>query len=117
MRFISIFSSLLLFLFFSAQASETVKGVQIDFENFKTEMSAKLDATEKELVELRIKAKQKGSAAKAEVVADLENTRDQLRSQLSKMDDSAKENWKKFKESFAKSIENLNSKIQNSLKE
>ncbi len=104
-------------LFFYAQGSETVKGAQKDFENFKSEMSAKLETAEKELKELRAKAKEQGAAKKEEVIADLEKTRDHLRTQLEKADESAKDNWKKFKESFAKSVDNLNFKIQKSLKD
>lgn len=100
----------------SSYGSETVKGVKADIESFKAEMSQKLDKVEEELVELRAKAKEKGSDAKEDVIADLEKSRDRLKSELEKVDDKVSENWKKFKENFAKSLDNLNSKIQKSLK-
>ncbi len=80
-------------------------------------MSAKLDKVDKELEELRAKAKEKGTAVKDDVINELELTRKQLQTQLNKVDETAKDNWKKFKESFAKSVDNLNSKVQKSMKE
>lgn len=105
-----IFAILLFTL--SASASETIKGAQKDFESFKTEMSAKLETVQKQIIDLQSKAKEKGDQAQGEATKDLQKTRDQLQSQLNDMQDSGTSNWRKFKKSFGKSVDQLNTKIQ-----
>lgn len=98
-------------------ASETVKGAQKDYDSFKKEMSVKLDETEKQLVELKIKAKEKGTDVKNKTVTELEESRDKLKAQLNELEKNGKEGWASFKKNFADSLDRLNSKIQKALKD
>ncbi len=97
-------------------ASETLKGAKKDMENFKIEMSQKLEQTEKQLSELKETVQEKGGETQDKVVKDLENTRDELRRKLGEVDSTVNENWKKFKKNFADSLDSLNARIQKALK-
>ncbi len=97
------------------QASETVEGAKKDYAQFKQEMRAELDAAEAKIVELKGKAKEKGSEAQDRTIQELEQTRDELSAKLEKMQDNGETGWKKFKKNFANSVDNLNKKIQKSL--
>lgn len=101
----------------AAHASETVKGAKKDLDAFKKEMTVKLEATEKKLAELKIKAKAKGDAAQEKTVAELEQTKEKLQAELSDLKDDTKSSWTKFKAGLADSVDRLNAKIQKSLKE
>ena len=107
----------LFFAQLSAQASETAKGVQKDFEKFKMEMSVKLDSVERQLVELRAKASSKGGATQEAVIGDLEKAQAQLKKDLGKLQDTGKNDWQKLKSDFAESLDRLNSKIQKAVKD
>ena len=98
-------------------ASETVKGAKKDYEKFKVEMSARLDSVEKEITEMKEKTKDKSSAARDQALAELEKTREELKTQLNEAKESSGQTWKKFKKSFASSVEKLNSKIQKAAKD
>jgi len=98
-------------------ASETAKGVKKDYENFKTEMSAKLDSVEKQIDELRAKAKQKGNAAQEESAANLEKSRTKLKADLEDVKQNSNDAWSKFKKGFAESVDSLNAKIQKAAKD
>lgn len=101
----------------SAFASETVKGAKKDIEAFKKEMAVKLEETEKKLAELRNKAGKKGDQMQTNAVKELETTRDTLKAELNDAKSDAHTNWSKFKVKMAKSIDELNEKIQKKLKD
>ena len=98
-------------------ASETTKGMQKDYQSFKEEMSTKMDALEKQINELKEKAKAKGSSVKKETLEELEATRDELRTQIAKAENSSKKQWKSMKKNISESIDSLHSKLQSALKE
>lgn len=99
----------------SAQASETTKGLQKDYDKFKQEMTVKLDETEKQIDSLRAKAQTQGAEAKDKTVAELEKARTDLQTQLADTKADSKKSWKSFKKSFAQSVDGLNTKIQSYL--
>ncbi|MFZ3229931.1 MAG: hypothetical protein WA160_06990 [Pseudobdellovibrio sp.] len=109
--------SALFLLSLSSQASETAKGAKKDYESFKTEMSAKLESVEKEIAELKVKAKQKGNAAQEDTASELEKSKEKLKSELAEIKSSSKSQWSKFKSNFANSVDSLNSKIQKAVKD
>lgn len=113
----SILLGLVLAFSFSTFASETTKGMKKDYDAFKTEMSEQLTSVEKKIEELKVKAKQKGSATQEETIAGLEKTKEKLKTELAEAKESGKDNWSKFKASFAKSVDNLNTKIQKAVKD
>lgn len=98
-------------------SSETVKGVKKDFETFKQEVSVQLEETEKNLSELKAKAKTKSSKALDQTIKEVEATREELKAKLSDLKDDGKNGWKKMKAGIADSFESMNKKIQKSLKE
>lgn len=98
-------------------ASETVKGLKKDYEHFRQEMSAKLEATEAKIAEMKADAKTKGNSAKEKTIENLEATRDQLKSELAEAKAEGGSKWKSFKKSFAESVDKLNTKVQNATKE
>ena len=101
--------------------SETVKGAQKYFQSFKNEMSAKLSQLDQEIDQLKTKAKENSTKTQEKAIHDLEETRTQLQKQLDTQMADAQEtttkSWKQFKDSFAKSVDHLNSKIQKALKD
>ncbi len=101
----------------NAYASETVEGAKKDYDNFKIEMSAKLDQVESELNLLKEKSKEKTSQTQAETIQELEKTKAKLKAELSEMKQTGSSSWKKFKANFAASVDKLNSKIQTKLKD
>lgn len=101
----------------AAPASETVKGAKKDYEAFKTEMSAKMDAAEKNLDVLKEKSKTNASDAKKKTVENLEVARVKIRKEMADLGDSGEKGWKKAKKSMAESIDNLNAKIQKAMKD
>lgn len=98
-------------------ASETAKGAKKDYEEFKVEMTQKLEATEKKIAELKAKAKTKGSEAEAKTIAEFEKTRDDLKQSLDELQKKSESNWKKLKKKFSSSVDNLNKKIQKKLED
>lgn len=98
-------------------ASETVKGAQKDFQTFKQEMTTKLEAAEKKLIELKEKAKTKTSDVKEKTITELEATRDQLKSELNELEEKGQSNWTSLKKGFASSMDKFNKKVQNALKD
>src|SRR5690606_21454427 len=97
--------------------SETVEGAKKDYAKFKKEMSAKLDAAEKELDELRAKAKVKGSKVQESTIRELEQTRDRLRRDLNSLGEKSKSTWGELKKNMAESMNSLNTRIQKALKD
>jgi len=116
-KFILLLFSFVTLLHFSATASETVKGAKKDLENFKTEMTTKLDKVEKELMLLKAKAKNKKDEVKEKTITELEENRAQLKSDLEKIKEDGSSGWKKLKGGIADSFDKLNSKIQKAMKE
>ena len=114
---LAILALLTAFSLNSFAASETVKGAQKDYDTFKKEMSVKLEDTEKQLAELKSKAKEKGTDVKNKTVAELEESRDKLKNQLNELEKNGKEGWASFKKNFADSLDRLNLKIQKALKD
>ena len=96
-------------------ALETVKGAKKDIESFKTEISAQLDTFEKKIEELKLKAKDKSHVVKDETIQDLEASRNSLKSELNKLEDSSKNNWKKMRKGISDSVRALHGKIQKAL--
>ncbi len=117
LKFANLVFIVLFFAQFSTHASETAKGAQKDYENFKIEMSAKLKSVEKQIIELREKVKRSGNAAQAEAINDLEATQSELKKDLANMKETSKTNWKQIKSSFAESLDRLNAKIQRAVKD
>lgn len=105
------------FVFASAFASETTKGIKKDYESFKQEMSAKLEATEQKIAELKSEAQAKGDKSKEKTIQTLEETRDKLKSELEEAKTASKSTWGRFKKSFAASVDRLNTKVQKAIKE
>jgi prefoldin subunit 5 len=98
-------------------ASETVKGAKKDFAEFKETMGKKIDTMEKQIAELKEKAKQKGGEAHAKTVAELEASRDKLKSEFAELKEDSQEGWKGLKEKLSSTADSLNQKIQKALKE
>lgn len=106
-----------LFLGMQSFASETVKGIQKDYETFKKEMSARVDSIDKKIEELKTQAGKKGHSVKKETVKEYESNRDELRTEINKIEEGSKANWKKVKKHISESAESLNAKLQESLKD
>ncbi len=115
--FINLIVGLVFAVSSSALASEAIDGAKKDYEKFKTEMSAKLEKVEAELVFLRERAKVKSSQAQVASITELEKTQAKLKSELSEAKQSGAVGWKKFKASFAASVDRLNSKVQKTMKD
>jgi hypothetical protein len=101
----------------AAIGSETAKGMQKDYDQFKKEMQVKIDEAQKKIDEIKAQGKESGHEAHAKAVHELEVTRDQLRTQLAEAKADSASKWAKFKKSFAESVDSLNSKIQKALKD
>ena len=108
---------ILAFSFSNIMASETVKGMQKDYESFKTDMQIKLAETENKINELKLKAQAKSSAAQEKSIVEYEQKRDQLKTQLDDMEKAGESKWKRTKRRLAESIDKLNKKVQKSLEE
>ena len=104
-------------IFSNAYASETLEGAKKDYDSFKIEMSARLDQVESELSILKEKATEKTSQTRSDSIQELEKTKEKLKSELSEMKQTGSSSWKKFKANFAASVDKLNSKVQNKLKD
>lgn len=100
-----------------ASASETVKGAKKDFEEFKKEMSVKLDTAEKKIEELRVAAKVKGNQTQEKLAVELEQAKNNLKKQQADLKYESETGWKRVKQSFSEAADNLNAKIQKALKE
>jgi hypothetical protein len=98
-------------------ASETVKGAQKDFAEFKGTMAKKIEVMEKQITELKEKAKQKGGEAHAKTVAELEASRDKLKKEMAELKEDSQDSWKGLKETLSSTADSLNQKIQKALKE
>jgi DNA anti-recombination protein RmuC len=94
-------------------SSETVKGAQKDYETFKADMSKKLEALDKQIGELKEKAKTEASEKSTK---ELEAARDKLKAKLDSLSDDAQDGWEKMKAGIAKSMDTLNKKVQKALK-
>jgi bacterioferritin (cytochrome b1) len=103
--------------FSGLMASETVKGIQKDYESFKLDMKLKLNATEAKINELKLKAQAQSAAAQEKSITEYEQTRDQLKAQLDDIEKAGETKWQKTKRRMAESIDKLNKKVQKSLEE
>lgn len=117
----SIFSTLLSMAFVFAaltahSESETIKGAKADLTSFKKDISAKLDAVDKQLTELKEKAKAKGSKVSDKTVHELEEARSSLRARLEEVKDDSQTGWANMKANIAKSMDDLNKKVQEAMK-
>lgn len=99
------------------RASETVKGAQKDFAEFKGVMAKKIEVMEKQITDLKEKAKQKGGEAHAKTVAELEASRDKLKKEMAELKEDSQDSWKGLKEKLSSAADSLNQKIQKALKE
>jgi cell division protein FtsB len=109
--------ALCLFAVLSSNASETMKGAKKDYDNFKTSISAKMESLEKEIEELKVKTKTKGTEVKDSTLEELEAARDDLKTQINKLEEGSKENWKSMKQKISESADSLHSKLQKALKD
>lgn len=105
------------FQIFPVQASETLKGAKKDFQEFRTEMAVKLDILEAKLGSAKVAAQKKGDEAKVKTAETLQETRKELREKLDRAQVQGRKAWAKFKGDFATSVDQLNHKIQTSLKD
>lgn len=103
--------------FVTAHASETVNGAKKDMEKFKAEMNAKLDAADKEIAALKASAKEKTDAAKEKTIADLQAAREKLRAEIKELKADGTSKWQQMKKGVADSVDRLNKKVQDALKE
>ena len=117
MKNISALILLTAIIFSNAYASETLQGIEKDYDAFKIEMSAQLDHVESELNLLKVKAKAKTNQTQNQSIEELEKTKAKLKSELSRVRQISISNWKNFKTSFAASVNKLNSKVQSKLKD
>jgi F0F1-type ATP synthase membrane subunit b/b' len=95
-----------------ATGSETLKGAQKDYESFKSEMFVKLNTAEQKLNELRGQAAHTGDDVGQKTAAELEKSRVELQDQLDHAQQTSTSTWKRFKNNFAESVDQLNSKVQ-----
>ncbi|MCM2349399.1 MAG: hypothetical protein NDI69_05205 [Bacteriovoracaceae bacterium] len=115
---LKFFTTLLLVsLMLPTFASETVKGARKDLDKFKQEMSVELQDIENKLKKLSEDSQKKGSAAYKQTIQDLNKSREKLRSDLYDLEADAKGEWKEAKSELSKSIDKLNSRIQEALKD
>ena len=115
MKNISALILLTAIIFSNAYASETLQGIEKDYDAFKIEMSAQLDHVESELNLLKVKTKT--NQTQNQSIEELEKTKAKLKSELSRVRQISISNWKNFKTSFAASVNKLNSKVQSKLKD
>jgi hypothetical protein len=111
------FFSAILLVGLQSLASETMKGAQKDYEAFKKEMSIKVESLDKQIDELKTKAKDKGKVVKEATLKDLEETRKGLHSDMEEFEGKSKENWKAMKKKLSESAELLHSKLQKALED
>lgn len=107
----------LLLVPFAGRASETVEGAKKDFQAFKTEMETRMATVEKQMTELKSKAKEDGKVAKEKTVEHLETSKEDLHKELEQMKYESEKHFKELKKQFAKSLNTLNSKVQKALKD
>ncbi|MEK6553633.1 MAG: hypothetical protein AABZ31_00190, partial [Bdellovibrionota bacterium] len=88
-----------------------------DYEQFKKELSAKLNTAEQKISELRTEAKVKGDQTQEKLAADLEVVKNNLKKQQAELKYESESGWKKVKQSLSDAADSLNSKIQSALKE
>jgi hypothetical protein len=112
-----IISALFFAIAVHATESETVKGAKKDVESFKKEMNVKLQIAETKIAELKSKAADKSSKAKTTTIAELEASRDAIKAKMATLSENSKESWASMKKSMADSVNSLNAKVQNALKE
>ncbi len=110
-----IIGLILVYSFTNIMASETIKGMQKDYELFKTDMQIKLAETEKKINELKLKAQAESTVAQEKSIVEYEQKRDQLKTQLEDMEKAGESKWKRTKRRLAESIDKLNKLVQKSL--
>lgn len=97
--------------------SETLKGMEKDFQSIKAELNEKLAKAEVELEKLRAKAKESADEKHKKAVEESEKARDKIKASVAELKEDSKQNWKKLRTGLAESIDGLNSKIQKALKD
>lgn len=109
-------SILFILAFNLAFASETVKGMGKDYEAFKQSMSKEISEIDKKIDRLKAESKEKGQETKENTIRELETARNKLKVELEEIKASSSDKWAQFKKGFAKSVDNLNDKVQKALK-
>jgi TolA-binding protein len=104
---------------YHAMASETVKGAQKDFENFKSDMNKQLRTLEIKITELKNKAKAETNETTKKTmdstVHELETGRDKLKSEIKDMKSETEESWAHVKKGLSDAMNSLNERVQKSL--
>ena len=117
MKIIFLMIAFFLFVPHALADSETVKGAKKDLDTFKSEMTTKLNEVDRQLDELRAKAKANGKAAQEQTTRELEEKRARLKAQLDSLSDEGKSNWKKMKKSVSESVDALHDKVKKALED
>lgn len=102
---------------FSSSASETVKGAQKDFAEFKQQLQKKMEALDTELEQVQKKAQAKGSEARKKSIAELQAAKQKLQKEIDELQDDGKQEWQKLKSNLADAVEGLSTKVQKALRE
>jgi len=96
---------------------ETVKGAQKDVESFKRDMTAKLIEIDKKIDTLEKKAEARKNDFQKKAAADYDKLQAKLSNDVEKLKADAEGDWKQAKNDLAISIDSLNTKVQQTLKE
>ena len=96
-------------------SSETLKGVQKDYELFKEKMQSELKEVDVKIEKLKEVSKAKGQKVKEATAKDLEIAKNNLSKDLEKIQQTSSTKWQEAKKSFAASVDSLNSKVQKAL--
>lgn len=102
---------------FAVNASETVKGVKKDYQSFKQEMNMQLEQAEQSLEVLKAKGEDHLNSAQKATLAELQATKEKLKSKLDSMVQESVKTSRKVKADLASSISSLNERIQKALKD
>ncbi len=100
----------------SAVESATFAGAKQDFEEFKKELSVKIEQAEKKIQEVKAQTKEKGSVAQEKVLKDLEEAKENLKKQQAELKYEGESSWKKLKAGISEAADKLNTQIQKALK-
>lgn len=114
---LKVFLPMLVVVGIQGQSSETIKGAEKDFDAIKQELSQKIEVLDRDLAELKVKAKKKGHHIKAETIKEYEARRDELKTELKEMKKESSSHWQALKKKLSESADTLNAKIQKALKD
>jgi len=101
----------------AVNASEAVKGAKKDYQSFKQEMNMQLEQAEQNLEVLKAKSEDKLSSVQKAAIAELQATKENLKSRLENMKSESIKASRKVKADLASSISSLNERIQKALKD